>query len=246
MIKRIRNNILITLATGIVLIIGVPNPPLSFAQKPIPSLADPQELLRQAVDLYVSGRYQEAAERLRPLVESRILPDREDQIEALKAYGISLFLSGSKIGSERAFRDLLRLAPKTQLDPHFVRPEVIQFFEQVRRRHQLEVDEVVRKRGPQGTALVNLLPPWGQFQNRQSRKGYWLLGGEVSLATTSIITAALLYSWRDETHQFSGHERAYVPLSTLNYASFGAFIALIAYGVVDGLYYYYRLPPRRH
>ncbi len=200
-------------------------------------------LLRQAIDLYVVGRYAEAAERLRPLVETRVLQDRADQGEALRAYGISLFLIGARAGAERAFRDLLRLEPAARLDPSFVRPEVVSFFEWVRRRHQAEQLELLRKRGPRHSAAVNLLPPWGQFSNGHRTKAYVLLGGELGLAATSITTAALLYSWRGSTREFAGHEGAYPALSTINYVSFAALGALLVYGIIDGLYHYYRLPP---
>jgi hypothetical protein len=203
-----------------------------------------RQLLQQAIDLYVVGRYKEAADRLRPLVETRVLTDRADQAEALRAYGISLFLSGGRAGAERAFRDLLRVQPTARLDPAFVRPEVVGFFEQVRRRHLAEQNELIRKRGPKHSAAVNLVPPWGQFRNGHRAKAYVLLGGELLFAATSITTAALLYSWRDSTHQFPGHESEAEPLAVVNYTTFGLLGALLIYGVIDGLYYYYKPPSR--
>jgi hypothetical protein len=203
-----------------------------------------RQLLQQAIDLYVVGRYREAADRLRPLVETRVLTDRADQAEALRAYGISLFLSGGRAGAERAFRDLLRLEPTARLDPAFVRPEVVGFFEEVRQRHLIEQNELIRKRGPKHSAAVNLIPPWGQFRNGQRTKAYVLLGGELLFAATSITTATLLYSWRDSTRQFPGHEGAAEPLAAVNYVSFGLLAALVVYGVIDGLYYYYKPPAR--
>ena len=86
-----------------------------------------RRLLRGAIDLYMVGRYREAAALLRPLVEARVLKDRADQQEALRIYGITLFLSGARVGSERAFRHLLRIAPHSRLDRSFVRPEVVSY-----------------------------------------------------------------------------------------------------------------------
>ena len=199
---------------------------------------DPRALLRESLDLYVVGRYKEAAEILRPLVESRVLTDRADQLEALRTYGISLFLIDARPGAERAFRDLLRLDPEAQLDPAFVRPEVVAFFEKVRSRYRLEV-RTAERRGSRSVA-VNLVPPWGQFRNGHRVKGYLVLSGELAFGITSIATAALLYSWKDETGQFPEHEDAYRPLSTLNYVSFGLTAAVVLYGIVDGIYYHYR------
>jgi hypothetical protein len=202
----------------------------------------PRQLLRHAIDLYVVGRYADATATLRPLVEERVLTDRADQQEALRVYGIALYLTGAPVGAERAFRDLLRLDPRAALDPAFVRPAVVAFFEQVRQRLTSEQDALVRGRTPRGSALVNLLPPWGQLRNGHRGKAWALLGGEVGLAATSVVTAALLYSWRSSTGEFRGREAAYEPLSVINAASFGALAALVAYGVIDGLYYYYRGP----
>ena len=203
---------------------------------------DPRQLLRQSIDLYVVGRYPEAVEILRPLVESRVLKDRADQLEALRIYGISLVLTGARPGAERAFRDLLRLDPAARLDPSFVRPEVVTFFKEVRSRYRLAVRAVERRGGR--SAAVNLLPPWGQFRNGHRVKGFLVLSGELAFGITSITTAALLWSWKDETGQFPDREHLYRPLSVLNYVSFGLTVAVMAYGVVDGLYYHYRTPER--
>lgn len=219
---------------------------LSPASQPTPtqrgSIA--RSLLRQAIDLYVVGRYKDAAEKLRPLVETKILKDRADQKEALRAYGISLYLSGARAGAERAFRELLRLDSREQLDPGYVRPEVVAFFQWVRQRHQAELTLEMRKRGPTGHAVANLVPPWGQFQNGHRKKGYAILGGELGLVAASVVSAALLYSWRDSTHQFPGKEDEAEALMVVNYVSLGALAALVVYGIVDGLYYYYRVPEK--
>lgn len=199
-------------------------------------------LLRRAIDHYVAGRYAEAVEILRPLVEARALADRADQKEALRTYGIALYLTGARAGAGRAFRDLLRLDATVRLRVSFVRPEVVAFFEEVRERHRREMDQVARRRGPRGSAVVNLLPPWGQFQNGHRTKGYVLLTGEATMAAASIVTAGLLYRWRSSTGEFGEHEGAYRPLTVVNAVSFGALAALVVYGVVDGLYYYYRGP----
>jgi hypothetical protein len=202
---------------------------------------DPRELLRESIDLYVVGKYGEAVKILRPLVDGRVLKDPADQREALRTYGISLYLDGKRPGAERAFRDLLRLDPRARLDPSFVRPEVVTFFEEVRKRYQLEIREVER-RGSRSVA-PNLLPPWGQFRNGHRLKGYLLLSGELTFGVTSITTAALLWSWKDETGQFGDKEDLYRPVSVLNYVTFGVTVALLVYGVVDGLYYHYTSPP---
>lgn len=201
----------------------------------------PRELLREAIDLYVVGKYKEAADHLRPLVESRVLQDVADQKEALRTFGISLYLSGAKPAAERTFRALLLLDPSERLDPSFVRPEVVSFFESIRERYRWEIKEVVRKRTKRYT-LANMLPPWGQFQNGHRKKGYWILGGELGLGVGSIVTASLLYTWRNKHNEFGDREGEAEVLQPMNWALFAATAAVIVYGIVDGLYYYYQRP----
>lgn len=210
---------------------------------------DPQtaarQLLRRAIDHYVAGRYQLTVDTLRPLVDSRVLKDTTDQMESLRTYGAALYLVGAKVAADRAFRDLLRIAADTRLDPSFVRPEVVRFFETIRDRYEQEALKEAEKRGPGGSALVNLLPPWGQFQNKQPTKAYVILGAEIGLATLSIVSGALLWSWRSPSGEFGGNEPAAEVLRPINLASFFSLAAVVIYGVADGLYYYYRGPRAR-
>ena len=200
----------------------------------------PRQLLSQAVDLYMEGKYKEAADRLRPLVQSRVLKDQADQKEALRAYGAALYLSGGKEGAERALRDLLRLDPKEKLDPGFVRPEVIVFFEYVRQKYRAELTTVVKSKT--GWAWVNVLPPWGQFQNGHHLKGGLLLGGEVLAVSTYITAYALLKKWEGPHGTFPGHEEHMRPMQITQIVAFSLTIALVAYGIADGFYYYYKTP----
>lgn len=206
------------------------------------SATEARTLLGKAIDLYTEGNYAEAARRLRPLVETSVLADEEDQKEALRTYGLALYLSGAQAGAEQAFRGLLRLDLDARLDPAFVRPEVVAFFDDLRRRYQVELALEARRRNPR-YLVANLLPPWGQFQNKHRVKGYLILSGELVFAAGSIVSAALLYSWRDKQGRFPGHEDDYTPLVATNYASLAALGAVLLYGMVDGLYYYYRDRP---
>lgn len=213
------------------------------AGQPSSATADPRALLRQAMDLYLQGRYAQAAARLRPLVEARSLADQADQLEALRTYGIALFLSGARAGAERAFRDLLRRAPRERLDPNFVRPEAVRFFEGVRRRHVAEANRLVARSAPKGSAVVNLLPPWGQFQNEHRTKGWLLAGGLLTSAAVAATTLGVWYGMRGEAGTFDGNEKTAEALQVVNLVSAGIFAGLYLYGVVDGLYHYFR---RRH
>ncbi|PIE17471.1 MAG: hypothetical protein CSA65_08810 [Proteobacteria bacterium] len=199
-----------------------------------------RELLRQALGLYVRGRYEEAAARLGPLVQQKRLADRADQIEALRTYGIALFLSGARPGSERAFRELLRLAPKERLDPDFVKSEVVRFFESVRRRFRRELDKVVRQSAPKRSAVVNLLPPWGQAQNGHEGKVWVLAIGFGVTAAVSIGTAAAWYGARNDDGTFNTSDARANGLKVTNLVAAGLFAGFYLYGVIDGLVYYFK------
>ncbi len=215
---------------------------------PAPASAGPKvgakparTLLREAIDLYVEGKYKQASEHLRPLVQSQVLLDVADQQEALRTYGISLYLSGARPASERAFRALLRLNPSEKLDPAYVRPEVITFFAKVRERYSGELNKIVRKRRPKYKG-ANLLPPRGPFQNGHRTKGFLVMGGELVFGLSSIVTFALLTSWKDEHSVFGDHEATAEVVQPLNWACFAAAAAVVIYGVIDGFYYYYKQP----
>lgn len=206
--------------------------PVVAQSKPV----TPRQLLGQAVDLYMEGRYKEAAEKLRPLVQTRVLRDRADQKEALRAYGVSLYLSGARAGAERAFRDLLRLDPGEKLDPGFVRPEVIVFFAYVRNKYQAELKRKTSR------AWINVLPPWGQFQNGHRTKGYLLLAGELAFFATSVTTWLVIDKWKGETGEFLGYEKEWKQLQVVNIVAASLAIGLAIYGIADGFYYYYKAP----
>jgi hypothetical protein len=211
----------------------------SAAPTPAPALG-PRQLLRAAMGLYVRGRYKEAAARLAPLVQQKRLADRADQIEALRTYGTALHLSGARPGAERAFRELLRLAPKERLDPSFVKPAVVRFFEQVRRRFQREQDAVVRRSAPKGSAAINLLPPWGQLQNGHRGKAWVLAIGLGVTAAVSIATAAAWYGMRNDDGTFNTSDSTANGLQVTNLVAAGLFAGFYLYGVIDGLIYYFR------
>lgn len=199
-----------------------------------------RQRLTRALDLYIRGSYGEAVSELRPLVERRVLDDRADHLEALKTYGIALVLHGARPAAEGAFRALLRFDPSARLDPRFVRPEAVAFFERVRRRYRREMDQVVQRSAPQGSALVNLLPPWGQFRNGHRTKARVLIGVEALTALVSVTSAVLLYSWQRDDGTFGDRSSAAQALQWTNIASFAVLAGALAYGVVDGLYHYYR------
>jgi hypothetical protein len=157
------------------------------------------------------------------------VPGTEDQrAEALRLFGIGLFLDGRRDGAERAFIDLLKLRPGATLDPRVTRPEVVAFFRDVRRRSR-----------PTKHKALAFLPPLGQFQNDTPVRGWVIAGLEVATAGASLATFLMYHSRVNEMDLCTGtpnfDTKPCDRLKVMNLISIGAFIAVYAAGVVDGL-----------
>jgi hypothetical protein len=190
-----------------------------------------------ALDKFDFGDYEGVVAQLRPLVEhgASELPTRADRIEALRAYGIACALTGRQTAAEGAFLLLLREEPATHLDAALVPPDAVAFFEQVRARYRQQLVAVYRRSQPRYYWFLNLLPPVGQFQNRERKKGFALGGIELALLGSSVISYALLASWEGHDHTFAGHADSAAPLRTVNIVSFSLLLGSVSYGIVDGL-----------
>src|SRR5207245_2566457 len=124
--------------------------------------ADPVHVAEERYEL---GDYEGVVQVLRPLVDAEV-PDlpKEDRIEALRTYGIACVLTGRRIAAEGAFVLLLRADAKTELDPTLVRPEAVALFVEVRQHWRAELVTAYKKTRGRRWAILNLLPPAGQFQ----------------------------------------------------------------------------------
>jgi hypothetical protein len=197
-----------------------------------PPVAD---AVRLAAERYDVGDYDGVVLALRPLVDADAPGlTRAERIEALRSYGIACVLTGRRVAAEGAFMLLLRAEPKSELDPTLVRPEAATFFIQVRERWRTELVNAYRKNRGKRYAVLNLLPPIGQFQNREKKKGAVLAAAELALLGTNITTGVLLNQWQGPSHLFTGHESAARALIPVNIASFAVLLSVVAYGIVDG------------
>lgn len=157
------------------------------------------------------------------------VPGTEDQrAEALRLFGIGLYLDGRLDGAERAFIDLLKLRPHATLDPRVTRPEVIAFFRDVRRRNR-----------PKKYKALAFVPPLGQFQNGTPGRGWLFAGLELATAGTSLTTFLMYRSRVNEQDLCTGtpdfDPKPCERLKTINIITGAAFLAVYAAGVVDGL-----------
>jgi hypothetical protein len=157
-----------------------------------------------------------------------------DQAEAFRVLGLSLFFQNEKDAAEAAFVSYLRMQPDAHLDPALVAPDAVVFFDAVRSRHAGEL--VLARPHPHVKHVwaLNLLPPFGQFQNGDRALG-WITGGvEVAALATNIATYAALRARCDEHTLVCGDKRTADTLRTVNLVSGGVFIAAFAFGIIQG------------
>jgi hypothetical protein len=99
-------------------------------------VANPAETLRQAKNTFDYGNYASAAQMTDQLLTSRQLDRAADQEEAYRILGLSRFFLKQTAPAQNAFLNLLALDPDYQLDPFYVPPQAIAFFESVRTDNQ--------------------------------------------------------------------------------------------------------------
>jgi hypothetical protein len=201
-----------------------PSPPDGQSHRaPAPETA--AAALLRAVAAYEYGDMTQVVEAARPVAEG-LLPASSDQhARALRLLGMGLYLTNRPRGAETAFAELLRKDPHARLDPTNTRPELVAFFENLRRR------ELTQRR----RFIWNFVPPMGQFQNQDDTKGWIVLGVGVASLATLATSFFVLRSWQHEGNTFPGHLRDARTLKAVNWGVAGLLAATYLYGVVDGL-----------
>ena len=221
-------------------------PPAAEAPPPPPAGAPVTAVaaIDRANAAYEYGDMKEVVDTARPVVDGAIPATTAERLQALRLLGIGLYLTGRPTGAEAAFLELLRNRPKARLDATTTRPEVVGFFEDVRRRHSADIKDAARARSRK-SLVWNFLPPVGQFKNGDTGRGVLFLTLEAASAATAITTVALLEKWRLPNNQ-SEHPDTAKTLRTLNHVSVGVLAASYAAGVVDALLRSDREPEDEH
>jgi hypothetical protein len=213
--------------------------PASLPGAPPSRPPDPATILRAADAAGAANDWPHAATLLATLDLAHL--DPADRAEARRLRGLAAFFAGNLQAAEVELVEWLKLDLDARLDPSTTPPEAMTFFERVRARHAAEL-RALRPRPRRGSSALNLLPPWGQFQNGDRTKGWIIAGTGIALLAADVGSYAFLRHWcspSDLTCDVGGeHASAARTLRTVNLVSGGALLALYAYGVVDGFWGY--------
>ena len=212
---------------------------------------DAEAALERARAAYEYGEMEMVVDSARLVAEGRLHPTPPQRAQALRYLGIGLYLTGRQEGAETAFFDLLRLRPHARLDPTNTRPDVVAFFENVRRRHAAEINEAASNRPGKNLALA-FVPPLGQFQAGHKARGITIAALEALTLGTAITTNAILQSWDIYPgHTFmppqgqsgTNHHDDAQTLKLINNVSVALFAATVVIGIVDGVASYLAVEP---
>ena len=179
-----------------------------------------------------AGEYARVVSLLEPLVVPEIqLEDPEQIFRSYKLLGEAYLYEGKRDQAADAFLKMLELRPSYRLGLELDPPEIVAFFNQIRRENQASLAEIEAHRrnaaalaAPRPTPVVHLrhnslavafLPfGAGQFQNDQNRKAWAFLTLESALAGVSV--GAFLWNravYGDRQQVQCSESTAYPPFS---------------------------------
>ena len=206
--------------------------------------ADTSTSLRDGNTAATAGDWAAVSHLVEPLLQQQLGPS--DLAEAHRLAGLAAFYLQRQVDAETHFVAYLRIDPEGHLDPALYPPEVLNFFNEVKAKHEVELRA---RRRPHKYMALNLLPPAGQFQNGQPTKGIVIGSLLGAFAITNVTTYFVLRSWCTQAtgsqttvtcDDHKDHTHAASALQSLNIATGVALIATYIYGVYDGVATYRR------
>ncbi|HET7787076.1 MAG TPA: hypothetical protein VFL36_13980 [Myxococcales bacterium] len=103
------------------------------APAPEPGAQAASDAMNQARRTFEYGDYAQASKLLAALVEAGRFESPQARAEAYRLLGLSLFYQGRKSDAGGAFLEYLYVDPDAELDPFYVPPAAVQFFDQVKK-----------------------------------------------------------------------------------------------------------------
>jgi hypothetical protein len=192
------------------------------------------------------GDWERVSALVDPLLRGQLPP--ADLAEAHRLSGIAAFFQDRLPEAEQHFLAYVRIELDGRLDPALYPPEVVNFFNDVRTRH----DGEIRKRRPKPRRywLLNLVPPGGQIQNGDKTKAYVIGGLLGAFAIANVSSYLVLRSWCTSVTGTGGssvtcddgkdRSSSATTLRVINIASGVGLILTYGYGVYDGVKGYRR------
>jgi hypothetical protein len=177
--------------------------------------AGPAEELQRGKNAFDRGEFRRAVEIVHPLLYPELRLQSENQIaQAHRVLGVSYLFEKKQAQATGEFRKLLQLVPDYRFDPLLDPPEVVDFFNNVRKDYGAELAQleakrkqaerarqrdkeecakvrsgptVVEKRVGRNSFATSFLPfGAGQFQNGHRGKGWVFLSAEAVLGAVSV------------------------------------------------------------
>ena len=227
--RAVRGAVVVALAVALVGLGAAP-----AAAQPSVAPQPPAAVLRDGNAAAIAGDWRQVTQLVGPLLRGQLAP--ADLAEAHRLAGLAAFFEGRTADAETHFLGYLRIDLDGQLDPALYPPEAILFFNDTKAKHSAEL----RARRPTSKRywVLNLVPPFGQFQNGERVKGYvvgGLLGGFLIGSITSYV---VLRSWCTEDgftcDEPNDRVRSASQVRTINTITGIGAIVTYVYGVYDG------------
>jgi len=213
----------------------------------------PTKKLSRAEAAYSRYNYREAINILEPIIVERTELFDEDLEKGRNILGACYFLTDQIEKARDQFRYvLIQTKGEAKLDPFYYSQAIIDTFEEIRleliknkviqdTRKTAESDvfyvQIIKER----YFILNLLPfGAGQFQNGHTLKGSLFAAFQAITLTVNILSYFYIQSLLDDQNYLvnpvdKGTGEA---LQVVQYTSFGIFLGLVVWGIIDALVYY--------
>jgi hypothetical protein len=175
----------------------------------------PSEAFERGRTAFGRGEYARAIELLDPLLHPEVRLETEGEVvQAHRMLGVAHLFENQPEDARREFRKLLELRPEYRFDPLLDPPRVVDFFNAVVKQEEEDLSAIEAKRKKREAEqaarrareaekqrarevlvvhverhsyALSLFPfGAGQFQNGETRKGWFFLGTEAALAAISV------------------------------------------------------------
>jgi hypothetical protein len=251
---------------------------------PIPTPQAARDAFDRGRTAFGRAEYQRAIEILHPLLYPDVLLDSEGEVvQARRMLGVAYLFENKPDEARREFRKLLELRPDYRFDPLLDPQRVVDFFNGVLREEEATIAEIEKRRREREKVqaerrqrdqerlrmpptvvryerhsfAINFVPfGAGQFQNGQSRKGWFFFGTEALLGAVSVGAFATNFGLYGLTPNRKCNEPTPMGIECppgaidhsqedtsklllgIQLVSGGLFFAVAIWGVIDAIHHY--------